>query len=542
MSNAKYPSAILVLLLLVGSITMTSCGGSVSANTSKSLAAVLSILTTALSNATAGTSYNITLQASGGTAPFTWSISGQLPGGLTLNASTGVISGTPTTAGTSNFTVQVRDSAATPATAAQALALTVAAAPVQLTVTTASLAGGTAGTSYSATVQASGGTTPYTWSVSSGTLPAGLTLNASSGAISGTPTTAGTSSFTVQVRDSAATPATATKALTLTVAAAPVQLTVTTASLAGGTAGTSYSATVQASGGTTPYTWSVSSGTLPAGLVLNASSGAISGTPTTAGTSNFTVQVRDSAATPATATKALTLTVAAAPVQLTVTTASMASGTVGATYSATVQASGGTTPYTWSVSSGTLPAGLTLNASSGAISGTPTTAGTSNFTVQVRDSAATPATATKALTLTVAAAPVQLTVTTASLAGGTAGTSYSATVQASGGTTPYTWSVSSGTLPAGLTLNASSGAISGTPTTAGTSSFTVQVRDSAATPATATKALTLTVAAAPVQLTVTTASLAGGTAGQLQRDRAGQRRNHALHLVGFQGTLPVGLA
>ena len=131
----------------------------------------------------------------------------------------------------------------------------------------------------------------------------------------------------------------------------------------------------------------------------------------------------------------------------------------------------------WSVSAGTLPAGLSLVAATGVISGTPTTAGTTSFTVQVTDAANN--TGTKALSIAVAAAAQPPTVTTTSLSGGTAGTAYSTTLQSSGGTTPYSWSVSAGTLPAGLSLVASTGVISGTPTTAGTTSFTVQVIDAA---------------------------------------------------------------
>ena len=458
----------------------------------------LTITTTSLNSGTVGTAYSASVSATGGTTPYTWSTTtGALPGGLTLNASTGAITGTPTTAGTFDFTVEVTDSEATPATAQKALSITIS--PAQLTITTTSLNSGTVGTAYSASVSATGGTTPYTWSTTTGALPGGLTLNASTGAITGTPTTAGTFDFTVEVTDSEATPATAQKALSITIS--PAQLTITTTSLNSGTVGTAYSASVSATGGTTPYTWSTTTGALPGGLTLNASTGAITGTPTTAGTFDFTVEVTDSEATPATAQKALSITIS--PATLAITTTSLTGGTVGTAYSASVSATGGTTPYTWSTTTGALPGGLTLNASTGAITGTPTTAGTFDFTVEVTDSETTPATAQKALSITIS--PATLAITTTSLTGGTVGTAYSATVSATGGTTPYTWSTTTGALPGGLTLNASTGAITGTPTTAGTFDFTVEVTDSETTPATAQKALSITISPAQSGTTSPTA-------------------------------------
>ncbi|HET9179240.1 MAG TPA: Ig domain-containing protein, partial [Terriglobia bacterium] len=145
------------------------------------------------------------------------------------------------------------------------------------------------------------------------------------------------------------------------------------------------------------YTWSISAGSLPAGLTLNTSTGAITGTPTTAGTSNFTAKVTDSNSR--TATQNLSITVNAA---LSITTTSLPSGTVGTAYSSTLAATGGTGSYTWSISAGSLPAGLTLNTSTGAITGTPTTAGTSNFTAKVTDSNSR--TATQNLSITINAA------------------------------------------------------------------------------------------------------------------------------------------
>ena len=452
-------------------------------------APTLSVTTTSLSNGAVGAPYSQQLNATGGTGGYTWSVSGgSLPAGLSLSAS-GAISGTPTAAGPSSFTVQVRDSSG--ATASQSLSITVA-SPT-LSVTTSSLPNGAVGTPYSQLLSATGGTGGYTWSLSNGSLPAGLSLSAG-GAIGGAPTAPGTAGFTVQVQDGSG--ATATQALSITVAA-PV-LTVTTTSLSGGTVGTSYSQSLSATGGTGGYTWSISAGSLPAGLSL-AASGAISGTPTAVGTTSFTAQVKDSSG--ATATQSLSIAVAGSA--LTVTTTSLPGGTVGTPYSQSLSATGGSGGYTWSVSAGSLPAGLSL-AASGAISGTPTAAGTAGFTVQVMDSSG--ATTTQSLSITVAGAA--LTVTTTSLPGGTVGTPYSQSLSATGGSGGYTWSVSSGSLPAGLSL-AASGAISGTPTAAGTASFTAQVKDSSG--ATATQSLGITVAGAA--LTVTSTSLPGGTVG-----------------------------
>lgn len=270
----------------------------------------------------------------------------------------------------------------------------------KISITPASLPEGAVAVAYSQTLTATGGTAPYTWSVSAGTLPAGLGLDAATGIISGTPTTAGTSSFTVTVTDSATTPRTASLPLSITIAALP-GLTITTTSLPSVTVGTLYSQTLVASGGTTPYTWSISAGTLPAGLVLDAATGVISGTPTIDGTSSFTVTVSDASVPVATDSQALTITVSPVGSLLTITTTTVPAATFGTPYNQTLAASGGTPPYTWSISAGALPTGITMNAA-GVISGSPlVSGGPFNFTVMVTDSAAPANTATQVLSLSV---------------------------------------------------------------------------------------------------------------------------------------------
>ncbi|MBU0656374.1 MAG: cellulase family glycosylhydrolase [Gammaproteobacteria bacterium] len=181
------------------------------------------------------------------------------------------------------------------------------------------------------------------------------------------------------------------------------------------------------------------------------------------------------------------------PVALNITTTSLTKGTVGTAYSAQVSASGGTSPYTWSLAAGSLPAGLTLG-SDGKMTGTPTTAGTFSFTLAVTDQKAT--TDTQAISMAVADQPVAVPpdITTTSLTAGTAGAAYSATLKVSSGTAPYSWSLNSGSLPAGLSLS-TAGVISGTPTTAGTASFSVKVTDGKSL--SDTQALSLTIAATP---------------------------------------------
>ena len=167
-----------------------------------------------------------------------------------------------------------------------------------------------------------------------------------------------------------------------------------------------------------------------------------------------------------------------------VTTTTLPNGVVGVAYSQVLAAAGGQLPYTWSITSGSLPNGLTLNSATGVISGTPTTAQIRSFAVMVTDNVGN--TATQNLQIRI----VQpLTITTTSLASGRVGRSYSRTVSASGGITPYAWTIETGTLPPGLTLNSATGTISGTPTLAGTFPFTIKVTDSVGS--IATKALSI---------------------------------------------------
>lgn len=437
-----------------------------------------SITTTSLPNATAGVSYSQTLSATGGTSPYKWAVSsGGLPGGLTLSTA-GAITGTPTSAGTASFTVQLTD--ATGVTASQKLTLAVIST---LTISTTSpLPGGEVGVTYSQTLAATGGTPPYTWSVTAGALPAGLTLS-TSGALTGTPSTAGAFNFTAQATDS--NHVTASAPFTLAIAG-PLGIS-TAPTLSSGSVNSNYSQNLAASGGVTPYAWALVGGTLPPGLTLSGS-GAITGVPVAAGTFPFTAKVTD--ALGATTSRQFTIAIVSG---LTISSPTTLPGaTVGVSYSYSFLASGGATPYIWAILNGAPPSGLTLQ-TNGTLAGTPTTAGSVSFTVQVTDSQGHKA--SEPVSITVSGA---LSITTSALPGGAAGAGYSQSLAASGGTPPYVWSLAGGALPGGLSLSAA-GAISGTINTTGTFTFTVEVTDSLA--ATATKQLSIAV---PTGLAITT--------------------------------------
>ncbi len=302
-------------------------------------------------------------------------------------------------------------------------------------------------------------------------------------------------------------PGQASTAFTLTVNPGP--LAITPAALPAATVGQTYAASVSGSGGVAPYTWAVTSGSLPPGLSLNPNTGAITGTPTSAGSSTAGITVTDSSnPTPATASGTFSVTVNPAQWQLGIATSSLPSGTVSQPYSATVTATGGTTPYSWSATG--LPKGLTLNSATGVLSGTPTKAGTFTVAVKVADSSKPTGKATATLTLTVIP---QLAVSASALPAGTVGQSYAASVSGSGGVAPYTWAVTSGSLPAGLSLDPNTGAITGTPTSAGSSTAGITVTDSSnPTPATASRTFGLTVR--PAKLAVAITSLPAGTIKQ----------------------------
>jgi uncharacterized repeat protein (TIGR03803 family) len=350
------------------------------------------------------------------------------------------------------------------------------------------LPNGSIGAPYNQTLMAIGGV--YSWSVVSNSLPPGLGLVASSGAITGTPTIVTTSNFIVQVMD--ANGIIDTRLFSLTTQLAPV---ITTSSpLPTGQVGIAYNYTLTAAGGIPPYIWS---GTLPAGLGVS-STGMITGTPTVAVSSNFTIRVAD--LNGLSSTKDLYLKIdAIAP---TITTDSLPEAFVGTAYNYTMMATGGALPYSWR--SGIAPyllAGLTLS-TNGVWSGTPTETTTAIFSISVAGSDSLES--DKVFMLKVNPATNAPSITTSSpLPPGAVGVAYSQTLMASGGAKPYSWSVVSNNLPAGLSLLASSGAITGTPTVATTANFTVQVRGSGGLYS--TKVFKLSIAL--TEPTITTSSL-----------------------------------
>ena len=415
-----------------------------------------------------GTAYAQGLQATGGTLPYTWSVAdGQVPPGLVVS-SVGALTGTPTVPGTFTFTLRVVDARQVFATRSVSVTITGSGGPT-VSVTTKALPAGTAGTPYSQTLTATGGTVPYTWTVGQG-FPAFLALNQNTGVVSGTPTASGNFSFPVQVTD--ASRSTASGTVTLTITASPVTIT-TVPPIFNGTVGVAYVQSFHAAGGTPPYTWSIASGST-GDLTLDPSTGNLEGTPQTPAALSFTVQVTDAARQ--SYSQSYSLVVNAPALALTLGSA-LPPGTAGASYSQRIQATatGGVPPYTWAIASGSsLPAGLLFTPSTLTLSGTPTAAGTSTFNLEVRDSAS--GVASRPVSITINAPTLSLT-TARQLPDGTLNQAYVTNVAASGGQPPYRWSATG--LPSGLTINSSTGQVAGTPAAAGNFGVAITVSDNA---------------------------------------------------------------
>jgi uncharacterized protein YhjY with autotransporter beta-barrel domain len=420
-----------------------------------------------------GTSYSQSLSSSGGTAPYSYAVTaGSLPSGLNLSGST--ISGTPNQAGSYSATITVTDNVGT--TGTKSYAFTVPNPSSSIAVAAPPTAALNTAYSYDLNANTSGALAPYTYSQTGGSLPPGLTLSGTT--ISGTPTAVGTYNFNLTVTDASPGPGGPyfkSVSLSITVQNIPPVANAVSATVAYDS--TSNPITLNITGGAPT---SVAIGTAASHGTATASGTSITYTPTAgyAGPDSFTYTATNGAGTSSPAT----VTITVSPPTLTYAPAAPPHAIAGAAYSQSIaSASGGAAPYTYAVTSGSLPAGLTL-ASNGTLSGTATAAGTFNLTVTATDSSTGtgPFSVGSAVTLVVDAPTIL--VAPATLPNGTFNTAYSQTVTASGGTAPYSYAVTAGTVPNGLSLS-STGVLSGTPTQAGDYPITITASDSTTGPA-----------------------------------------------------------
>lgn len=486
--------------------------------------------TTNLPSGLINTPYNATISQTGLAGTVTWSATG-LPSPLVIDANTGVISGTPTAISNSTVIVTVTGTGgANTCSSTITYNLVIACANVTFAPTT--LINGTIGSVYSQTLAQTGMTGTITWAVTTGTLPTGLDLNGTTGAITGTPTTTGTSNFVVSISNGAC----AVPQNYSIVVVCPT-LTITTNTLPNPVPNQVYNQTISVTGSTQTLTYSVSTGSLPSGLSLDVATGIISGTITATGTSTFTILATQSSGA-CSVSQSYTLSSSCVTDSNGITPNALPNAVQNVAYSQQLTQTNytGLPAIVWSLDSGTLPTGITIDAN-GLISGTSTQIGTSAIVIRVTQGICS---TTKNYNFVLNAPCPAILLNPAQLPNGNVNNQYLSTnLVASGGIAPYSFSVTSGTLPTGVTLL--NGTISGTPNAQGTFSFVIAATDANGCSGSTSYTVVINQACGTLVFSPNTLTAATATVNYVQNITVtGGVAPYSIVLT--SGTLPTGLS
>jgi hypothetical protein len=472
---------------------------------------------------TVNVAYNSGFGVLGGAPPYSVEIlSGSVPG---LSVVQGSLRGTPTVAGNFPITVRVSDTAGSTIQTNFTVIIGQGSFRIGCPAFSAEL-----GAPYSSQATVFGGTAPLRFAIQSGALPAGLTLNATSGEVSGRPSQSGASVFTIGVTD-AAQQSTAAQCSIGVIGGA---LRILTSGPINTQAGTTYAGAIEAAGGRPPYRFGVLGNPAP-GLNL-AENGNLSGTASRVG--DFAVQIQATDAAGQTAQRTITFRNSSSSLSL--ACPSPAELLAGVPVQSTAVLSGGVGPYTLALSSGVLPPGVSLGAPNAngiaALSGAPSANGT--FVANLTAGDATGTSLTQSCSLTVTGS--LLTITTQELPSGQAGSAYAGQIETAGGTPPQRYSIAGGSLPPGVVLNASNGALEGLPRQAGAFNAVFEVRDRNGQ--VARRNLEIEIAPGVLPLTITTLEpLPDAVVGRSYQLLFSAEGGSPPYTISTEGDVPLGL-